>query len=140
MSSGVNLGEGPLAVVLIADDDEMTRRIAARILEKMGCRVDAVADGMAAVEAAENTQYDLIFLDGVMPRMGGPEAAREIRQLEAGKQHVPIIGITGDVARITKEACLQAGMDDYVPKPFGPAAYRNAVNRWVSLFGVRSCR
>ena len=117
--------------VLVADDDEVCRSTVIRILERMGCRVDTVSDGAAAVEAARRDRYDLIFLDGIMPEMGGIEAARAIRQLPGENGQAPIVGITGNPVQVTKAGCLEAGMDQYLQKPIGKAAYQQAVDRWV---------
>ena len=117
--------------MLVADDDEVCRSTVVRILERMGCRVDTVSDGAAAVEAARRARYDLIFLDGILPEMGGIEAAREIRQLPDEKGQAPIVGITGNPVQVTKAGCLEAGMDQYLQKPIGKAAYKQAVDRWV---------
>ena len=117
--------------VLVADDDELARRIVAKILEKLGCHVDAVSDGAEAVEAARTVQYDLIILDGVMPEMDGLEAARQIRLMEGERGRVPIVGVTGDTVRITKEKCREAGMNHYLQKPVGREAYRNVVKQFI---------
>ncbi len=121
----------PVARVLVADDDELSRNIVAMILEGMGCRVDVVADGAEAVEAASEGLYDLILLDGTMPRLSGIEAARAIRQMDGDRGRVPIVGITGNPLQITEEKCLQAGMSQYLQKPLGREAYRQIVEHWV---------
>jgi CheY-like chemotaxis protein len=121
----------PPARVLVADDNELCRNIVVSILEGMGCRVDAVGDGAAAVEAAEATRYDLIFLDGIMPEMNGIEAARAIRRIRGVRGRAPIVGITGNPVQISKDQCLQAGMNDYLQKPTGREAYKQAVLRWA---------
>ena len=121
----------PLARVLVADDNDLCRSLVVSMLEDMGCQVDAAADGAAAVEAAAQTQYDLIFLDGVMPEMGGIEVARAIRQSGGPNGAVPIVGITGNPVQVTKDECLAAGMDEYLQKPVGREIYRQAVARWV---------
>ena len=117
--------------VLVADDNEVCRSTVVRILEGMGCRVDAVSDGVAAVEAARRARYDLIFLDGIMPEMDGIEAARAIRQLPGENGQAPIVGITGNPVQIPKATCLEVGMNEYLQKPIGRDAYKQAVARWV---------
>ena len=121
----------PLARVLVADDEQLARTIVARILEGMGCRVDTVSNGVEAVEAARTVKYDLIFLDGVMPKMSGLEVARAIRLLPGEMGRVPIVGITGNSMEISPEKCREAGMDEYLQKPVGRDAYRQAVDRWA---------
>ena len=131
MSSSEDKGRRPVVQVLVADDDAHARNIVTMILEGMGCRVDAVANGAEAVEAADKLRSDLIYLDGVMPEMDGIEAARAIRQLPGERGRVPIVGITGATTTITEEKCRQAGMNDYLEKPIGRDDYRDAVRRWA---------
>ena len=121
----------PPARVLVADDNETCRNTVVGILQGMGCQVDTVTDGEAAVAAAREARYDLIFLDGVMPGMNGIETTRAIRRLPGEKGQAPIVGITGDPVHIPKAKCIEAGMSDYLQKPVGRSAYRQAVARWV---------
>ena len=121
----------PLARVLVADDEQLARTIVARALEAMGCRVDTVSNGVEAVEVARTVKYDLIFLDGVMPKMSGLEATRAIRLLPGEMGRVPIVGVTGNSMDITAKKCREAGMDGYLQKPVGRDAYRQAVDRWA---------
>lgn len=122
---------GPPARVLVADDNETCRSTVVGILEAMGCQVDTAADGKAAVAAAREARYDLIFLDGVMPHMDGIETARAIRRLPGPNGQAPIVGVTGNPVHFPKARCLEAGMSDYLQKPVGRNAYRQAVARWV---------
>ena len=91
MSSADDTAPTPLAHVLVADDDDMCRSIVVRTLRNMGCRVDAVSDGLQAVEAAQKVRYDMILLDGRMPEMGGIAAARAIRQIPGRKGQAHIV-------------------------------------------------
>lgn len=120
-----------IARVLVADDDELCRSVVVGILEGMGCRVDAVRDGLAAVEAARKVRYDLIFLDGIMPGMNGIEAARAIRGIPGQRGRAPIVGITGNPMQIPKADCLEAGVNEYIQKPISRETYKQAVARWV---------
>lgn len=121
----------PVARVLVADDNELCRSLVVGILERMGCRVDAVGHGAAAVAAAAKTQYDLIFLDGIMPHMDGIEATRAIRDLPGANGRASIVGITGNPVQIPRDRCLEAGMNEYLQKPISTGAYKQAVARWV---------
>ena len=123
----------PVGRVLVADDNDLCRSLVVSMLEGMGCRVDGVSDGAAAVEAAGQNRYDLIFLDGIMPEMDGIEAARAIRELPGRDGRVPIVGVTGNPVQIPKAKCLEAGASDYMPKPVDPA-------RLVSMMRVWLCR
>jgi CheY-like chemotaxis protein len=83
--------------------------------------VVVVADGQAAVAAWQKDPFDLILMDCQMPKMDGYEATREIRRLEAGRCHIPIVALTADAMKEAEERCRAAGMDDYLSKPIDRA-------------------
>ncbi|KAG1471432.1 hypothetical protein G6F56_002126 [Rhizopus delemar] len=106
--------------ILLAEDNIVNQKLAVRILEKFGHKVEIVSNGKLAVEAFEKKAYDLILMDVQMPIMGGFEATQRIRGLEhsAGNDsHVPIIALTAHAMIGDREKCLQSGMDEYVTKP-----------------------
>ena len=120
------------ARVLVAEDNLVNQRVAARMLEKFGCRVDVVTNGLEAVEAAGCIAYHCIFMDCQMPEMDGYEAVTEIRRHEAQTgAHVPIIAMTANAMEGDRDRCLAAGMDDYVAKPVEPRTLRATLERWV---------
>jgi len=125
--------EGQLrARVLVAEDNVVNQRVAVRMLEKFGCRVDVVTNGLEAVEAAGRIAYHCIFMDCQMPEMDGYEAATAIRQHEAQTgTHVPIIAMTANAMEGDRDRCLAAGMDDYVAKPVQPPTLRETLERWL---------
>jgi two-component system sensor histidine kinase BarA len=109
----------PGAKVLVADDSPVNREVVSEALRQMHVHPDAVEDGLAAVRAAEQKHYDLIFMDCSMPEMDGFEATRRIREMEIGTgQHVPIVALTAHAAGVRADEWQQAGMDDYLTKPF----------------------
>ena len=118
--------------VLVAEDNVVNQRVAMRMLEKHGCRVDVAANGKEAVEMLETLPYDLIFMDCQMPEMDGFEATREIRRREeASGRHIPIIAMTANAMQGDQERCLEAGMDDYISKPVKPPIFQSVLGRWI---------
>lgn len=114
--------------ILIAEDNAVNREVALRQLGKLGYAAQAVADGAAAVDAALGGQFDLIFMDCQMPVMDGFEATRAIRKGEArsGKR-VRIVAMTANALPEDRQACLEAGMDDYIAKPVTLEALRGVL-------------
>jgi signal transduction histidine kinase/DNA-binding response OmpR family regulator len=117
------------ARVLIVEDSAVNQMIAARLLEKLGCRVDVAADGREAVEMVGLLPYDAIFMDCQMPEMDGFEATQEIRRREGSSVHRPIIAMTANAMQGDRDRCLDAGMDDYVSKPIRKADLIEALER-----------
>ena len=103
--------------VLVADDNRTNRNILAAILEAAGHSVELVCDGDETLEALENGSYDILLLDVNMPRLDGITACKMWRQIEGGRQHLPIVGVTADATIETEEHCLNAGMDLRLTKP-----------------------
>jgi PAS domain S-box-containing protein len=121
----------PSCSVLLAEDDPVNRMIARFLLEDRGQRVDVAEDGEQAVALAATTPYALILMDMQMPRMDGLEATRRIRQLPAHRG-TPIVAITANAFDQDRQACLDAGMDDFVPKPIVPERLDEVVARWLT--------
>jgi PAS domain S-box-containing protein len=118
--------------VLVVEDNIVNQRVAMRMLEKHGCRVDVVANGREALDATASIAYDCIFMDCQMPEMDGFEATTLIRQREMQTgQHVPIIAMTANAMHGDREQCLEAGMDDYVSKPVKSAELLVVLQRWA---------
>jgi CheY-like chemotaxis protein len=121
------------AHVLLAEDNAANRYVTARMLERLGYRVDAVKDGVEAVEALSRTsEYAAVLMDVQMPEMDGYTATREIRRNEGGGRHTPIIAMTGNVMQGDREKVLEAGMDDYVSKPVRLDELGEVLRRWVA--------
>ena len=112
--------------ILIAEDNESARMILCDLCRVFGYEVDAVPHGLAAVEAARDTAYDVILMDCQMPVLGGLDATRTIRAGEGGRRPV-IIAVTGDG---NPDECIAAGMDDFLAKPVRPQQLRAALVRW----------
>jgi signal transduction histidine kinase/DNA-binding response OmpR family regulator len=118
--------------VLVVEDNQVNARLAVRQLQRLGFTAATVANGREAVEAQAREAYDLIFMDVQMPVMDGYEASAEIRRAEIrSRRHVPIVAMTANALNEDRDACLAAGMDDYVSKPVSLANLRIVLDRWL---------
>lgn len=108
------------AHVLLAEDNAIASRVAARMLEQLGCRVDLASNGRDVQEMVTAVCYDLILMDCEMPEIDGYEATRWIRAQESasGRPRTPVFAVTANAMQGARETCLAAGMDGYVTKPF----------------------
>jgi two-component system, OmpR family, sensor histidine kinase TorS len=108
--------------ILVVEDDEVSRTVAACFLETMGHKVSVACDGAQAIEAVEQGDFDAVLMDISLPRMSGIEATRRIRGLaEVRKSQVPIIAMSAHVFRTEIDEHLEAGMDAFIGKPISPA-------------------
>ncbi len=115
--------------ILMAEDNPINQRVGKLILQRAGFNIDLVDDGSEALEAHRAEPYDMILMDCQMPVMDGFEASRQIRQLE---QPQPIIiAVTANALVGERERCLQAGMDDYLSKPFQAEQLVTLVKKWL---------
>ena len=115
------------ARVLLAEDNPVNAVLARSLLEREGCSVDRVASGEEAVAAALSGAYDLIFMDQRMPGLSGRDAARTLRERGC---RTAIIALTADAFEEDRQACLAAGMDDFLTKPLQPSTLRLMLRRW----------
>jgi two-component system, sensor histidine kinase and response regulator len=117
--------------VLLAEDNAVNQKVAARFLEKQGHTVAITSDGKEAVAAFRRDEFDLILMDVQMPLMNGYAATQAIRAAERGTdRHIPIVALTAHVMKGDRESCLQAGMDDYLSKPIHPQELAAVLERW----------
>lgn len=115
--------------ILMAEDNAINQKVGKLILQRAGFSIDLVGDGCEALEAHRANPYDVILMDCQMPSMDGFEASRQIRLL---KQRQPvIIAVTANALLGERERCLNAGMDDYLSKPFQAEQLVAVVKKWV---------
>ncbi len=122
------------AHILVAEDYLANQILVMRFLENFGCRVKMANNGLEAVEAVKQQGYDLIFMDCQMPVMDGYQAASEIRRLECESgvsKHVPIIALTAHALTGDKTKCLEAGMDEWITKPFTRKDLNEVLQKWL---------
>src|SRR5690606_7188894 len=122
--------------VLLVEDNQINQRVARRFLERLGCEVEVVEDGAQAIEAFKRNQYGFILMDMQMPVMDGIEATRRIREIEAATERprTPIVALPANAMMGTWERCVEAGMDDYLPKPLDISRLQAAVDRFMGAF------
>ena len=117
--------------VLLAEDNAINTLLATTLLEAVGYSVEAVVNGAEALEAARHARFDLILMDVHMPVMDGLEASRRIRGLGGEPGSAPIVAMTANAMISDREACLAAGMNDFVSKPFDADAFLTVVARYI---------
>lgn len=116
--------------ILVVEDDRVNQRVIEMLLQQLGLQATIVTDGEAAVEAAVVQPWEAVLMDCQMPGIDGFEATRRIRARLGGRT-LPIIALTANAMASDREACLAAGMDDFVPKPIRQADLRAALERWL---------
>lgn len=130
------------AVVLVVEDYSVEQRLLEILIEEIGLQAKVVESGKAALAAldADPDQYSLILMDVAMAGMNGLECTRSIRERELERNReqsqdtthrIPIIGVTACVLEGDQQACLDAGMDDYLSKPFKLEQFSAIINKWM---------
>jgi CheY-like chemotaxis protein len=117
--------------ILMAEDNIINQRVGKLILQRAGFAIDLAADGMETLEAHRKQPYDLILMDCQMPVMDGFEASREIRRLTLPQP--AIVAVTANALVGERERCLNAGMDDYLSKPFQAEQLVAVVVKWIAI-------
>ena len=126
--------------ILVAEDNPVNQEVALGMLENLDCRVEAVSNGLEAVEVLTTRGFDLILMDCQMPEMDGYQATQLIRQTEQAtngdEDSIPIIALTAHAMEGARERCLAAGMDDYLAKPFTQEQLAEVLERWLKKEGA----
>jgi PAS domain S-box-containing protein len=117
--------------ILVAEDGEINRLVVTAMLSKAGYKVEVAENGLEAVSTASACDYDLILMDVQMPEMDGYQATAAIRMLEGPRSQVPILGFTANALREDLDACLTAGMNDFVSKPVEKQHLLDTIAHWI---------
>lgn len=117
--------------ILLVEDNPDNQKLAARVLDAAGARVDTAENGEIAVAMARNVLYDLIVMDLMMPVMDGFQATAQIRANEVPPNRVPIVALTAHATEGFRDRCLASDMDDYLSKPFKKERFLALVEQWV---------
>ncbi len=120
------------AQVLLVEDNELNQLVAREALRSLGCTVDVAENGRAALDALRQRPYDIVIMDCHMPEMDGFAATRAIRRVEAKTGgHQVIVAATANALMGDRELCLEAGMDDYLTKPFSRESLAGTLALWL---------
>ncbi|RUX06515.1 response regulator [Mesorhizobium sp. M8A.F.Ca.ET.059.01.1.1] len=119
--------------ILIAEDNDVNQMVFGQILNGLGLSYRIAGNGRTAVEMYRSLHPRLVLMDVSMPEMNGYEATRAIRAIEASSGgHIPIIGATAHALKGDRDKCIEAGMDDYLPKPVSPDRLGAKIGTWLS--------
>ena len=116
---------------LSAEDQEKLNSVVTHKLTKEGYAVDSCYDGEDAWDYIESTEYDVVLLDITMPEMDGITASHEIRKISAYYENAPIVALTGNASVGAKEELLNAGLNDYLPKPITTIQLEDCIKKWL---------
>ena len=116
--------------VLLVDDEPVNLEIARFLLNEVGLTVDTAEDGLQAIQKTKENTYALIVMDMQMPHLNGLDATRQIRRLP-DCQHIPILAMTANAFAEDRERCLEAGMNDFIAKPFDSAVLFSTLLKWL---------
>ena len=131
------------SAILLVEDNVVNQEVAKGLLEIMGCKVQVANNGREALMLYHKADFDLILMDCHMPVMDGIEATKEIRKLEKtseNNRHMPIIALTANVQQGIEQLCNEAGMDDYISKPFERARLEKMLIHWLNKVSLLTSR
>lgn len=120
--------------ILLVEDNELNQKFAIAVIRKLGHELDIASNGRIGVDLYKSKSFDLILMDIQMPEMNGIEATQAIRKLEAENRkgaHIPIIAVTAFAMEQDKRNCMDAGMDDFIAKPYKPFELEQKINQFL---------
>ncbi len=119
--------------ILLVEDNPVNQQVASAMLEKLGLQITLAANGQEAVDLAQKSDFDLILMDIQMPIMDGYTATAIIRQYSDNLQQIPIIALTANAMFDDQQKCLDAGMNDFLSKPFMLAQLKIVLEHWLTI-------
>jgi CheY-like chemotaxis protein len=127
--------QGKTVKILLAEDNEANQFLIKAITKSQDWDITVVENGAEAVERYKTGHYDIILMDVQMPVMNGYDATRIIREIESEKGiHTPILALTAYAMKSDKDICIEAGMDDYISKPFKRQQFLDAISDVLMRF------
>ncbi|MFK0573885.1 response regulator [Endozoicomonas sp.] len=117
--------------ILLAEDNPVNQLVTGKLLEKLGCSYVVVGNGHECLDCLKDDHYDLILMDFLMPEMDGLEATRKIRASGGHCADIPIIALTAKAMTSDEQACLDAGMSDYIDKPVSLERMKTLLSGWA---------
>jgi PAS domain S-box-containing protein len=127
------LGEKMPLRILLAEDNVVNQKVALRIMERMGYRADVAANGYEVIDALRGLQYDIVFMDILMPEMDGYEATKLIIDEFSEEKRPKIIAMTANAMQGDREICIEVGMDDYISKPVRVEEMSDMLIKWGEI-------
>jgi two-component system sensor histidine kinase/response regulator len=118
--------------VLVVDDNPVNRKVAVRILEKLGVECDAARNGREALAMIDASPFSAVLMDFHMPEMDGLDTTRELRRREGKGRRTPVIAMTASVMEEDRQKCMAAGMDDFMAKPIQMDEISRMLSKWLS--------
>ena len=118
--------------ILVVEDNEVNRIVVKKMLGSLGCQIDFAEDGLQGVQACQNKSFDMVLMDCQMPIMDGFESTQAIRRLSRYYEEVPILGISANSSAQVLQKCKDAGMNDYITKPYRLQQLQTTMKRWIA--------
>ncbi len=123
--------------ILVAEDNQINRKLVTSLLTKMGFRVDSVINGQEALEIVKKMDFDIVLMDIQMPEMSGIEATIKIREEVPAERQPLIIALTANVLAEDRETCIRSGMVDYMPKPVNFTLLQDMLIKWGNYLSTK---